>query len=216
MVAIAGGEHFSLALKADGTVVAWGLNDNGQLNIPTGLSNVVEIAASNVNGLATISDGPPFLSNPLFSTTSIAGSPVLLQVAAAGIRPLSYQWRFGGINLPGATNAMLSLTPVQPAQAGYYSVLISNAFGSITTGEALLTVLPLLIVAPPQSQTVLANGTASFEVLAQSSLPASYQWQFNGTNLPGATKQPFDSNQCATGSGRTLFRAHRQFSWSGN
>ncbi len=44
-VAVAGGYGFSLALKSDGTVVGWGDNASGNINIPAGLSNVVAIAA---------------------------------------------------------------------------------------------------------------------------------------------------------------------------
>ncbi|MBM4023658.1 MAG: hypothetical protein FJ284_15725, partial [Planctomycetes bacterium] len=56
-VAIAGGTKFSLALKADGTVVGWGDNTWGQTNIPAGLSNVVRIAAGEGYSLALRSDG---------------------------------------------------------------------------------------------------------------------------------------------------------------
>src|SRR6516164_9716250 len=52
----AGGSH-SLALKADGSVVAWGSNDRGQEDVPSGLSNVVAIAASGSRSLALTSEG---------------------------------------------------------------------------------------------------------------------------------------------------------------
>ena len=45
VVAIAAGNRFSLALKRDGTVVAWGQNTFHQTDVPIGLSNVVAIAA---------------------------------------------------------------------------------------------------------------------------------------------------------------------------
>ena len=45
VVAIAAGYFHSVALKADGTVVAWGDNGQRQLNMPEGLTNVVSIAA---------------------------------------------------------------------------------------------------------------------------------------------------------------------------
>lgn len=52
----AGNEH-SLALKSDGTVVAWGANDYGQSNVPEGLNNVVAIDAGGYHSLALKSDG---------------------------------------------------------------------------------------------------------------------------------------------------------------
>ena len=57
MVAIAAGLDFSLALKADGTVAAWGYDTWGQTNVPAGLSDVVAIAAGTDDSLALKADG---------------------------------------------------------------------------------------------------------------------------------------------------------------
>jgi alpha-tubulin suppressor-like RCC1 family protein len=57
LTATAVGYHHSLALKANGTVVAWGWNDDGQTSVPAGLSNVVAIAAGEYHSLALKSDG---------------------------------------------------------------------------------------------------------------------------------------------------------------
>jgi len=46
-----GAEH-SLALRADGKVVAWGYNGNGQTTVPAGLEYVVQIAAGTDHSLA--------------------------------------------------------------------------------------------------------------------------------------------------------------------
>jgi trimeric autotransporter adhesin len=45
VVAIATGDYHSIALRSDGTVVAWGLNTSGQCDVPAGLKNVRAIAA---------------------------------------------------------------------------------------------------------------------------------------------------------------------------
>ena len=45
MTAIAAGDFHSVALRSDGTVVAWGYNGSGQTNVPAGLSGVTAIAA---------------------------------------------------------------------------------------------------------------------------------------------------------------------------
>ena len=57
VVAVAGGAWHSLALKSDGTVVAWGDNESGQTNVPQGLSNVMAIAAGNFHSVALKNDG---------------------------------------------------------------------------------------------------------------------------------------------------------------
>lgn len=56
-VQIEAGTRHVLALKADGTVVAWGKNDVGQLNVPAGLVNVVKISTISFTNLAIRSDG---------------------------------------------------------------------------------------------------------------------------------------------------------------
>ena len=54
VVAIAAGGQFSLALRKDGTVVAWGDNHWGETNIPSNLTNVVAIAAGPNFALALV------------------------------------------------------------------------------------------------------------------------------------------------------------------
>jgi len=61
------------------------------------------------------------------------GWDVTLSVTATSVFPMSYQWRFNGVNLAGATNASLVLKNVQDAQAGAYAVEVSNAIGAVTS-----------------------------------------------------------------------------------
>ena len=56
-IALAAGELHSLAVREDGTVVAWGTNNFGQTNIPSGLSNVIAVAAGSAHNLALKENG---------------------------------------------------------------------------------------------------------------------------------------------------------------
>jgi alpha-tubulin suppressor-like RCC1 family protein len=58
VLAIAAGGQTSVALKADGTVVAWGLDNYGQATVPVGLNNVTAISAGHQFCLALTSKSP--------------------------------------------------------------------------------------------------------------------------------------------------------------
>src|SRR5262249_45226356 len=81
---------------------------------------------------ATILVGPANL-------VAINGVTVLFNVVAQGTAPLAYQWLFNATNqLSGATNSSLTLTSVTIADAGNYSVLVTNGFGSALSSPASL------------------------------------------------------------------------------
>ena len=188
VVAIAGGGEHSLALRADGTVAAWGDNRYGQTNIPAGLTNVVAIAGGAYHSLALVAYGPPAVTPKLADRIVVAGlGRMYFQPAVVGARPMAYQWQFNGLPLPGATNGLLVLTNVSPAQAGLYALSVSNAFGSVTAATSRLAVVPVWIRTQPQSLMAQLGGTATLTVEVQGIEPLSYQWRFNGVNLAGAT-----------------------------
>ena len=57
LTAVTAGAYHSLALKNDGTVVAWGDNTFGQTNIPASVTNVTAIACGWFHNLALRGDG---------------------------------------------------------------------------------------------------------------------------------------------------------------
>src|ERR1035437_6075467 len=57
VTAVAAGGPISLALKSDGTVIAWGWNAYGQTNVPVGLSGVMAISAGAVHTVALLGGG---------------------------------------------------------------------------------------------------------------------------------------------------------------
>ena len=133
----------------------------------------------------------PTITTQPASQTVTAGSSVTFSVVASGTAPLSYQWAKGGTAISGATSAALTLSNVQSADAGSYTVTVSNAVGSVTSSAATLTV-NAVAVAPsittqPASQTVSAGSNVTFSVVAAGTSPLSYQWKKNGTNITGAT-----------------------------
>ncbi len=183
IVAIACGGYHCLALRGDGKLFAWGQNIYGQSTVPAGLSNIVGIACLSWGSIALTADDAPPLAGRVLVNPGLDGLMTRLTVHAISTTPLSYQWMFDGTNLSGATAATLTLSHVQPDQAGLYSVIISNAFGAVTNTGPALTVAAVLIAAAPQSQTALVGGKASMNVVALGEAPLMYQWQFNGVGL---------------------------------
>ena len=132
--------------------------------------------------------------------TITAGAATTFSVQAAGTAPLSYQWQRDGQDIPGATAASYALPASSLADTGaVFRVRVSNAAGSVTSTEALLTVVSGGIAAPtiatqPESATLLDGDLAVLNVAASGSGPFSYQWRRNGTPIPGATTAIFFSN----------------------
>ncbi len=107
------------------------------------LLNGMQIASATV-----VAGTPPSIVTQPQSQTADVGSAVTFTVTAGGTAPLSYQWRLGGANLAGATGSALVLVNVQVTNAGNYSVDVTNASGSITSSNALLTVISPCVPAP--------------------------------------------------------------------
>jgi len=83
---------------------------------------------------------PPFVLLQPQSQTAPVGANVSFIVFPAGNAPTTFQWRFNGTNIPGATASSLNVSNIQPANGGNYSVLLGNAAGSTPSSNALLTV----------------------------------------------------------------------------
>ncbi|MEY4386343.1 MAG: hypothetical protein RLY20_1626 [Verrucomicrobiota bacterium] len=138
------------------------------------------------NAGASLTVVPSQLTSQPTNQTTYGGDAVAMMVSAEGAG-LNYQWRFSGTNLPGATNAQLTLPVVTTNQAGDYSVVVSNSYGSIETSNATLSVLPIAISVPPTSQSKYVGDTVTFSVTAVKNGPFTYQWRYFGVDIPGET-----------------------------
>jgi uncharacterized repeat protein (TIGR03803 family) len=125
------------------------------------------------------------------SQSVFAGSTVKLSVAVTGSYPFYFQWRESGTNLPdgfnrsGTGTRVMTITNVSLADAGMYSVLVTNALGWLTSSVATLQVTSSapIFVFQPTNQTLAPGATAVFAVKVSGNLPLTYQWQQNGTSL---------------------------------
>jgi len=96
------------------------------------------------SGLATdtVTNAAPQITTQPFSQTATVGSNVQLTSVASGTEPLTYQWQKDGTNISLATSSYLILLAVRTNDSGSYTVVVTNAFGSVVSEPALLTVNP--------------------------------------------------------------------------
>jgi alpha-tubulin suppressor-like RCC1 family protein len=189
VVAISAGAHHSIALKANGTLVAWGDNTFGQGTAPP-LTNFFAISAGGYHNLALRGDGSPVITVPPANQNIGISFNGAFQVIAVGAQPLRYQWQYYSTNIPGATNATLTLNNVQPADGGPYRVIVSNSIGSTISANAILTPVGIVpfITSAPQDQSVNCGDDATFSGAGDGSKPLSYQWLFEGADIAGQTQ----------------------------
>jgi hypothetical protein len=102
---------------------------------------------------------------------------------------LEYQWQHNGQDLEDETGESLYLENLTADKAGTYRVVVKNVSGSITSRDAILTVLvPAEINTQPPPQTAVCRGQpVNFCVTASGTAPLNYQWKLNGVDLVGAT-----------------------------
>ena len=150
---------------------------------------------------------------------TITGNPSQLSVCPGGTGSfrvnatgpaLTYQWYKVGSpdqtltntgKYSGATTSTLTITAATATEAGSYYVKVTGSCGTFRQStSALLTISSLTTVtAQPSSQTVCADGTAIFNVVAAGSGTLTYQWQQSIDG--GASWSPITGQ---TGTGLTL------------
>jgi hypothetical protein len=74
------------------------------------------------------------------SQVVIIGTEATLALTASGGGRLGYQWQLDGGDIPAATNTTLVISNAQPSNAGGYSVVVTNSYGTITSEVAVLAV----------------------------------------------------------------------------
>lgn len=147
------------------------------------------IAVGQVGTILESGDGmpqaPTIITAPQ-SQTVRAGGKVLFAVTDIGTPPLGYQWRKNGQNLAGQTATSLSLTNVQFANAGGYSVIVTNGYGAATSTVAQLTVYTNLAL----TQTNRAPTTNEIGKSTIPTDPTHFKVYTNGTFQSGVALDP--------------------------
>lgn len=108
---------------------------------------------------------PAFTLQPIAKTVKL-GTNATFSAAATGLPSASYQWRFNGTNISGATNASYTVAFVAATNAGNYSIVATNIAGAITSSNAALA--------------LIAPAAAQFDASSLNIVGSSLQISFTG------------------------------------
>lgn len=187
-------------------------------NIPGAISNILSITNVSVTNLGTYSvlvenaygetnsaDAAlsmyPFIDQPFTGLVTDWGYTNTLMVGAEGTGPLDYQWFYDGMAIDGATNSSFTLAGIQFTNAGIYTVVVSNAYGSTTNKPAQVVVNPAGISFGGLYPSVLIQGVVGYNYIIQSStnLANTNAWlTLTNLTLTVPTQLWIDSNNDAS------------------
>jgi alpha-tubulin suppressor-like RCC1 family protein len=200
VVAVAAGGNHGLALRADGTVAAWGIGS--ATNVPADLSNVVAVAAGGNHSLALRADGAvtAWGDNQYGQTNVPAGLSNVVAVAAGNYHSLALRtdgsvvaWGANAsgqarvpVNLAGTTNIPAGLSNVVAIAAESLQSVALRADGTVVTWGASGLRSPTVPGQPPAStglSNVMAVAAGSYQNLALRADGTVIAWSYGQTNV---------------------------------
>jgi hypothetical protein len=143
--------------------------------------------------------GPAITNQPASKTIGV-GTNVTFTVGAAGQGPFTNKWYDGTNVVQVDTNSTVgtsdtdtyTITSATAANAGSYTVVVSDASGSVTSSVAVLTVDTLPVITGPANQTVYYGASPVFTATYGSgTTPFTYGWLSNVTAVAGQTASTF-------------------------
>lgn len=175
--AISAGWYHNVGLGTNGTPVLWGYNMWGVKDLPPDLTNATAVSAFAQHTLALRSDGTvaAWGWHDVGQTNVPAGLSNVVAVAAGGVFSLALK-SDGTVSQWGLLNTGLGLDHITGIGAGWQHAL------AIRSGRQTP-----VFVQPPVQQAALPGGNATFTAKVAALASVQYQWQFEGTNLAGAT-----------------------------
>ncbi|PLX00651.1 MAG: hypothetical protein C0594_15455 [Marinilabiliales bacterium] len=109
---------------------------------------------------------------------------ITLSTVATG-NNLSYQWQLNGIDIPEEISNELTLEGIFVDDLGQYNCIVSDDCQSQSTDTATVSHDLVNITIQPESQTTCPGINVTYAISATGA-NLSYQWQKDGTDIPGA------------------------------
>jgi hypothetical protein len=149
-------------------------------------SGTYDVLVSNPAGTALsqpanlVVQAPPIVVLPPQTQTINTNASATFTVVVRASPPVSYQWRFNGVPIPGANASSYAVNNADLEQIGEYSVLVSNPFGNVIAAANLLVLVPPRFILQPVTQTVVEGDDATFRTAVVGLQPIGYRWRRPG------------------------------------
>ncbi len=150
------------------------------------VENVVDSVTS-AAAVVVVNYAPEITTQPA-GVHAVTGDRIELTVEADGLPAPTYQWFFNGGELSGRTDATLVIDSANAGHNGFYTVEVTNAFGSVISDPAEVVVdFAPLVINHPVSATVATGGTLELSVQVIGLPTPTLQWRKDGEPISGAT-----------------------------
>lgn len=154
-----------------------------------------EVTVTNNYGSATatgtleVTIAAPVVNRAPASVSVQSGATATFEVVMGGSPPFTFKWRKDRFDIPDTNSNKLTISSVQPSDAGSYDVIVSNSAGTVVSPAAALTVTgsPITITEQPKDTTASVGASPALFVVASASASITYQWFKDGVAIPGAT-----------------------------
>jgi Concanavalin A-like lectin/glucanases superfamily/Immunoglobulin I-set domain len=159
------------------------------------------LSAAQVQSLFYSAEVLPYITQqPASSLTIVEFTSGSLSVTANGSPALGYQWYDGptklsnGGDYAGVSTPTLTISPTALGDAGAYTVVITNAYGSITSSVASVAITQapaILSNLTTNPATVYVGDEIVYDVVVVGLQPLTYRWYKGGTLIPGVTSSNY-------------------------
>src|SRR4051812_34501960 len=209
---VALGANITLNVSANGSSLRYQWSFNGSAitaatnnflpltNVQSAQAGLYQVTVSNPSGAAYGSvvlnvKQPPIIVQQPVSKIAANGSSTYFAVAVQGSLPLNYRWFKDSVLLQTQTGPSIVLSNLTAANEGAYQVIITNAYGSVTSAPASLTLNAApFITSQPQGTNVFVGADVFFSVEVLGSQPLLYQWRLGNSPVPNATSPSLTLN----------------------